>query len=474
MSDVHHKQNLSGRLSRRDLLRYGAYVPLASVLAGVPLLNGCAKRQPGGRIENVVLISIDTLRADHLGCYGYDRPTSPILDKFASKALLFEDVSTPCPWTLPAHGSLLTGLYPSRNGLRTRWEQLPDDVPTLAGLLQQHGFATAGIVNSHWLSPTNGLHRGFEHFVYVKEYADSPEPSKVEDEGLKWLADHSDKPFFLFLHYYDIHSDYASLPRYNEQFLRPYSGTINGSTEQLLDIRYGRIPPPNQADVQHLIDLYDASIRQIDDGMGRVFDVLEKKGLFNNTLVIITSDHGEEFMEHGAILHGRTFFQEVVQVPLIMRGPGLPDGRRIKSMVSLLDIMPTILSLLGITGPSSLDGIDLRQLWQNTRTKASDRILFGEADWNNVVENETVDDIRRMVRRGRFKLHYDRVTKKVQLYDLLSDPHENTNVAAQNSATVDSLFEALQNFMLTEKSGGTVQPLSPEEIERLKSLGYIR
>jgi arylsulfatase A-like enzyme len=474
MSGVNHNQELSDRFSRRDLLRYSLYAPLASALASVPWIDGCAKKQPGGKIENVILISIDTLRADHLGCYGYDRPTTPILDKFASKALLFEDVSTPCPWTLPSHGSMLTGLYPSRNGLRIQWEQLPDDVPTLPGILGQHGFATAGIVNSHWLSPKNGLHRGFEHFVYVKEYVNSPEPSKVEDEGLRWLANHSGRPFFLFLHYFDVHSDYTSLPRYQEQFVRPYSGIVDGSTEQLLDIRYGRIPPPNEADVQHLIDLYDASIRQMDDGLGRVFNLLEQKDLYNNTLIIVTSDHGEEFMEHDAILHGRTFFQEVIGIPLIMRGPALPEGLRVKHPASLLDIIPTVLSLLGIAGPSNLDGIDLRQLWQNARTTASDRTLFGEADWNNIVENETVDDIKRMVRRGMFKLHYDRVTKKVQLYNLLSDPRENTSVAAQNSATVDSLFDALQNFMLTEKSGGAVQPLSPEEIERLKSLGYIR
>jgi arylsulfatase A-like enzyme len=459
-------------ITRRDLLKRGLQAGLAAALPANLWLNGCGKKRRGVKPSNVIMISIDTLRADHLGCYMYHRPTSPVLDEFASQGLLFENAATPCPWTLPAHASLLTGLYPSRHGARTRKNRLPDGVVTLAEVLRQHGFSTAGVVNSHWLSKKNGLHQGFDDFIYVEEYPGMIRSPKVEYDGLNWLSEHSGKPFLLFLHYYDIHSDYCSLPHYEKQFVRPYNGIADGSTTQLYDFRYGQLSP-NQTDIEHLIDLYDASIRQMDDGLGRLFRLIEQKGLFNNTLVIVTSDHGEEFMEHGGVLHGRTYFQEIMHVPLVMRGPGLPQGQRVKEIVSLIDVIPTILALVGIAKPASLDGIDLYPLWQKSGVKPSLRLLFGEADWNNLVDNETVDDIKRAVRQQRYKLHYDRVLKEVELYDIVVDPGEKTNVASRHVGIVDSLFGSLKNFMRIEKTGETVPPLSPQEIEKLKSLGYL-
>ena len=420
------------------------------------------------------MISIDTLRADHLSCYGYQRPTSPSLDKFASQGLLFEDVSTTCPWTLPAHASLLTGLDPRRNGVRARTDRLRDGVLTLAEVLREHDFLTSGIVNSHWLSKTNGLDHGFEEFLYVKEYADRTKPTRVEDEARDWLSKHRNKRFFLFLHYYDVHSDYHSLPHYEKQFVRPYNGIVDGSTSQLLDFRYGRIPLPNQADTEHLIDLYDAGIRQMDDGMERLFALLEKKGMLDNTLIIVTSDHGEEFMEHGGVLHSRTFFQETLHVPLIMRGPNLPQGRRIKGIASLLDVMPTLLAMLGISPPPVLDGINLQPLWQKNKAGSPKRLLFGEADWNNIVDNKTVDDIKRFIRQDHYKLHFNRVTGKLELYDLVNNPEENIDVSSKHTPLVKLMRSRLRDFLRISRTGRTVDPLSPEEVELLKSLGYLQ
>jgi arylsulfatase A-like enzyme len=465
------EQSFGANFTRRRFLKYGLYGGLAVSLASGFWLSGWSstsfRRRP-----NVILISIDTLRADHLGCYGYARPTSPVLDKFASKGVLFEDVSATSPWTLPSHGSLLTGLYPNRNGLRLRRDYLGNDIVTIAEILGEQGFLTAAIVNSVLLSRKFGLDRGFNDFTYVKEDVAQVEPSKVETEALKWLSEHGSKPFFLFLHYYDLHSDYRSLPHYEKQFVRPYDGKADGSTAQLLRHRSGQLSL-NRGDAEHLIDLYDASIRQMDDGLGRLFELLRTKRLLDYTFIIITSDHGEEFLDHGSVLHGRTYFQEVIQVPLLLRGPDIPRSKRIKHMASLVDVMPTILSLLDIPRPDSLDGRDQCPFWQDSDSEPPVRNLFAEADWNNVIQNRIVDDIKRMIRHRRFKLHYDRVTMEKQLYDLSNDPKEKINIALENSSMADSLFLQLQDFMKIETTGQPASPLSPEEINRLRSLGYL-
>lgn len=193
-----------------------------AILSLVPaLLFGCgteAPLLPPQKITNLILISIDTLRADHLGCYGYDRPTSPEIDQFAAQGLLFEDCSAPSPWTLPSHASILTGLYPSRHTLNSPIKYLPAHVLTMAEVLKKQGFSTAAIVNSLNVSRKHGLDRGFDTFSYVEEFRDQMEPSLVENHAVEWLSKNAIEPFFLFLHYYDVHSDYVSLPEYEKMF----------------------------------------------------------------------------------------------------------------------------------------------------------------------------------------------------------------------------------------------------------------
>jgi arylsulfatase A-like enzyme len=465
------KYTSSGHFSRREVLKYGLYSGLTASLGMGLWLGGCSlplfHKKP-----NIILISIDTLRADHLGCYGYDRPTSPVVDKFASEGLLFEDVSATSPWTLPSHGSLLTGLYPHRNGLRLRKDYLPNGVPTMAEVLRNNGFLTAAIVNSFSLSKKFGLDRGFSDFTYVSEDVSRAAPSEVEVEALKWLSNQGNKPFFLFLHYYDVHSDYCSLQGYEKQFVQPYTGTADGSTAQLVRYCQGKLSL-NQVDADHLIDLYDSGVRQMDDGLGRMFEFLETKRLLDHTFIVITSDHGEEFLDHGGVLHGRTYFQEIIQVQLLIRGPDIPQSKRIKHIASLVDVMPTILSLLGISEPPSLDGMNLCPLWQSSNTNPPRRFVFAEADHNNVIQNRIVDDIKCMVRHPRYKLHYDRLSMGKELYDLGEDPQEKINVAVEHSAMADLLFLQLKNFMNLVTAGQEASPLTPEEINKLRSLGYM-
>jgi arylsulfatase A-like enzyme len=364
---------------------------------------------------------------------------------------------------------LLTGLYPSRHGLKSHERYLPSRIPTLASLLSERGWVTAAAVNSHNLSPNFGLDRGFQFYLYVEETADQIEPTTgVTDQAISWLSRPGDKPLFLFMHYYDVHTDYRSLPRYEQDFVTSYEGEADGSTSQLIAFREGRIAL-DEKDAPHLVNLYDAGIRQMDDELERFFSFLKESGIWDQCLLIVTSDHGEEFFERGDFLHGRTQFQEVIRVPLIITGPGVSGPKRIPAPVSLVDIVPTVLRSAEIAPPVDMDGIDLSSYWTKDGTVSDNRILFGEADHNN----EELD-ITRSVRSQNFKLHYNRLTQVLALYDLDRDPAERTDVQSAHPAETEKLMSELRSFMEAEGIEAPTRVLSPEEIEKLRSLGYIR
>jgi arylsulfatase A-like enzyme len=426
----------------------------------------------GGEAERprlVVLVSIDTLRADHLGLYGYERATSPVLDALALESAVFEQAMSSSPWTLPAHATLLTGLYPSRHGLTSHERYLSSSLATLAQLFSRAGYRTAAVVNSHNLGPEFGLDRGFQRYRYVEERADQRAPSsEITDQGMEWVEAAGDDPLFLFLHYYDVHSDYASLPEYEAEFVRPYDGIADGTTAQLASHREGKVAL-SASDGPNLIDRYDAGIRQMDVEIGRFLDFLRERNLADETLLVATSDHGEEFFEHGGVLHGQTQYQEVLRVPLVVRGPGIPAGRRIGTPVSLVDIAPTLLGLTGIEAPQGLDGVDLAPLWAEDDRELEDRYLFAEADHNNVEH-----DITRAVRYRGFKLHFNRLSREYRLYDLSQDPGEREDLSSRQADAVAALSERLERFLASETFEAPVRTLSQEEIERLRSLGYLR
>ncbi len=406
-----------------------------------------------------------------LGCYGYERPTSPALDAVAAGGVLFERALSPAPWTLPAHVSLMTSLQPSRHGVVSHELALADEITTLAEILAGHGFFTVGIVNSFYLGERFGLHRGFRAYDYVIEQERRTKPSRVEELALRRLERGLPEPFFLFLHLYDVHSDYRALPRYVRQFARPYDGVVDGSTHQLRLFRRGKLAL-DRADATRLVDLYVAGIRQLDDGIGRLLARLEEAGHADDTLLVVTSDHGEEFLEHGGVLHGRTHFEEVLRVPLLLRGPGLPAGTRVSEPVSLLDVVPTTLGQLGLAVPEGLDGVDLAPLWAGEAPPAlRERTLFSEADREN-----REPDSQRSVRRGRFKLLFDRATREGALYDLARDPGETRDVAREHPDEARRLRAELDAFLGDARA--RVPPtrlpeLPAEHIERLRALGYL-
>jgi arylsulfatase A-like enzyme len=431
---------------------------------------GCGPAATAER-PNILLISIDTLRADHLSCYGYSRPTSPAIDRLAAEGVLFEQVVASSPWTLPSHASMLTGLNPRNHGLKSRLAGLQEDIPTLAMLLRDGGYTTMALVNAPDFLPRHGLHRGFEKY---REYPPREGGRRVRSgkrqvaQAINWLEEGFDRPFFMFIHNYDVHSGYDPAPEFLDMFATPYDGKIKGSTADLMRARHGELTL-SEDDLRHLIDRYDGGIRQLDSELALLFEYLDRRGLSDSTVVIVTSDHGEEFLEHGGVLHGQTMYSEMLDVPLILRGPGLPAGKRILGLAGLSDITPTVLVLAGVDVPK-MDGMDLTPTWEVGGAIPEDRLTFAEADHRNAEE-----DIKRMVRVGDVKLIYDRLARRQELYDLSRDPSEHRDLATAEPETVQLLMRYLERYEAGEaRDAVELPPLSQEELENLRSLGYLQ
>ena len=459
--------------------RAARFAALTAVLA---VLCACSGAPASARPRNAILISIDTLRPDHLGCYGHARATSPTLDELSARGVRFDDVTAAAPWTLPAHATMLTGLYANHHGVKSHETRLAADVITLAEEFRDNGFQTFAVVNTHNVgAPQYQLDQGFgENFRYIVENEEDPRTLKVRtfnsgdtvvSTAKEFLrARDEDRPFFLFLHFYDVHTDFTPRSEYREQFVGPYSGKLTGSTMQLAETRaLGRTL--DEADVRWLREMYDAEIRQLDDLLARFFAFLDAEGLEDETLFAVTSDHGEEFQEHGGLLHGRTQYQEVLRIPLLLAGPGLPAGTVVSTPVHAVDLAPTLLAVMGIPSRQARDGLDLTPAWSGGTLP--ERLLFGEADHNNVVDGLAVIDVKKMVRRGGTKLLFDVQSRALELYDLARDPLEREDLGRARSADAAALQLELERFLAGAVAGEPVPPLSDEERRLLEALGYF-
>ena len=420
------------------------------------LLTSRDKNRP-----NIILVSIDTLRADHIHGYGYERETTPTLDDLMQRGTSFLNTISPSPWTLPAHVSLFTSLYPHTHGVTDHMLAVNERVPALGELLGRAGYTAGAFTTSPNLSPRHGFGWGFDAYVCKEERAPA-----VCERALAWLTQIQSKEFFLFLHFFDVHNDYTPLPHYLEMFESSYDGEIDGTGKILYEVRDGNMELSDE-DVRHLIALYDGEIRQLDQTLGVFFGALEQKGLLSNTVIIITSDHGEEFMEHGGVLHGRTLYDELVKVPLILVGPTIPAGKLIETQAELIDIMPTILELCGVRIPSGLEGRSLLALISQSDADWPE-IAFAEADHKNEVH-----DVKRIIRTDRYKLYYDRHTKQEELYDIVLDPGESNNILEQKPEVAEELRTKLRAWMATRKGNPTTFTLTDNEKERLRALGYL-
>jgi len=457
------------------------------LLVGLALASCGETAAPRGERPNLVLISVDTLRPDFLGCYGHAGDVSPRIDALAARGVVFEDVTSSAPWTLPAHATMLTGMYPSTHGVRTHEFALTEE--SLATWLGKAGYQTIAVVNSHNIGfPQYGLLRGFDAAEWVPEMEVgsggrmTPGPirnmaARIVKRALQDLErrDRS-RPFFLFLHFYDVHTDFTPFPKWEAKYVAPYEGPLTPITQ---DLNHARIAMQlgnltlTPADVDYLRQMYDAEIRTFDDRLGVLLDELEAQGLLESTIVALTSDHGEEYGEHGGLLHGRTHFQELVRIPLVLAGPGVPVGRRIGVPLHLVDLAPMLYALAGVPPPPRMDGLDASLAWREPERLPARRFLFSEADHNNVTDQgEEVHDVKRMVRLGNLVLQYDTRDGRKELYDLSADPGEQRDLAQAEPELVAELFTALEVFLGREGSARVIGPVSEENQALLDQLGY--
>lgn len=439
---------------------------------------------------NIVLISIDTLRADHLGCYGYPRDTSPRIDALARAGVRFEHAYAQASWTLPSHMCLMTSQYPHVHGVQRESQSLADAGLTLAEVLSRGGYHTAAFISWIYVSRKFGFAQGFDEFVELlppKDQIDNAttaafKAEEVSDRAVRWLDKRpADRPFFLFVHYFDPHIDYDPPPPFDALFDRDHAGRASGKYAWLspyikeLHQQPRRIAP---RDLEHVVALYDGEIRYVDTYVGQLLDALQQKVGLENCLIVLTSDHGEELDDHGSMEgHQWTLYEEVVRVPLIIRPPGRrPAAAVVETPVELIDVATSLLAQVGISPPDAFQGGNVFDL--TDRGFESPRPLFGEIQRHNR---------RQFVRSGRYKLiHTDDIGKNSrgvpvvagsELYDLSTDPRETRDLASQNAELVRTLTADLERMqvLVPESGSAAPQPAGLSEIERrqLESLGYV-
>ena len=405
-----------------------------------PFLEAAAKPGP-----NVVFITIDTLRADHLGCYGYKQISTPNIDSLAAHSARFERAYTPVPVTLPAHTAIFTGTYPTLSGMHDfSGNKLSPTQPTLASILKEHGYATAAVIGSAVLDSRFGLNKGFDfyydHFDFNRLQESNLEEMErpgniVADVALDWLEKNAKTTFFLWMHLYDPHYPYRPPAPYSEQYKdRPYDGEIAFADSQV----------------------------------GRLITFLKAKGLYQNTLIVLSGDHGESLGEHGEKTHGFFIYNATLHVPVIIHLPGVEAAKVLPELASLTDLMPTVLQALKIDIPSQTQGRSLIPLITPAKDEGS-RSLYAETflprihfNWSELrsIETEKYQFIQ---------------APKPELYDLSTDPGETRNLYDEKKAVSEELHARLTKLIrqnsadheLAEKTG-----LDPALMERLKSLGY--
>lgn len=438
------------------LLRRAAWL---AVLAAILLPH------PDRSPRDLVLVSIDTLRADHLGCYGYDRPTTPHLDALAATGVRFERAVAHAPNTLPSHIALMTSRLAGSFARADGEAPLPASARTLAEVLAAQGFATWGFTDGGYLRRAFGLAQGFQHYEDRRAGL-----RRLRARIDTWLDGHAgdQRRMFLFVHTYDVHSPYAPPSKYRRRFLDPTNPSrFVASTANLEAVIHGQ-KHLDADDLRRLVDLYDAGIRYVDEQLGLLLRDLDRRGRLRNAIVIVTSDHGEEFMEHRSLLHWRLFFQPNLHVPLIVRVPGRPPGV-VHGTVGLVDVVPTALDLLGLPPLRTAAGRSLRP--QLDGAPVPPRAVYSEPFAPGMPERSLVTNRHQLLQRGE--------TGALRLFDLTRDPYSLRPVRGAERGVGARLGKELARrragVQAARRTRTAVrrQRLAPRVRRELEALGYL-
>jgi arylsulfatase A-like enzyme len=427
-----------------------ALLPLVVVLS-----CGRESTQP-----NVVLLVIDALRPDHLSCYGYGRPTSPNIDEIAATGVVFENAVCHAPWTKSSFSSMLTSLYPFQHGVVDWASVMPDTLRTLPEVLAQAGYSTACVMNTVALSGEYRVLAGFDRVVVTEK--EDRDAFKTSDDAIELMKGMSE-PFFLMVHYSDVHTPYRPPMKYVDLVrtgddVDPYS--------RLSGYRAGDddIPPPDViAAKKHL---YDGCIRLADDGVARLINYLAEAGIAGRTVLVVTADHGEAFWEHGAAFHAGSVYEEVMRVPLVMSYPPvLPEGKSIAEQVRHIDLLPTILDITETEDHMLREGGSLLDLaGGGTRHARKGAFLPAEAALCECTRPRA--PATRCIRLDGWKFIVESITATTELYNLNQDPGETTDLSACGHAMEDSLSSMLSRVPGIRLGGWRVAlPGAGQEVE---------
>lgn len=501
-------------------LMVAAHLALLRSFSWERMLAQLPKPERANNAPNVLLLSIDTLRPDRLGAYGYAKNLTPNMDRLAGEGALFEQAISQAPWTRPSFGSLLTSTYPSQHGAfvvndpakggyHANWSEmlynagLQDEVMTMAEIFRDHGYATLALQSNWQVSEAQNFDQGFQSFLYeplfeislwdrtflgiygswvpaffgaerkLPFYTSAPSADKVFEVFRALASQGLPQPFFMWINLMDTHSPYNM----REQGVPVEKARVTAS----YDTWDSDIP------IAALREAYDSEVQFVDHYIGKIYDFLKDRGILDDTIVVLLSDHGEDFEDHLAEIrlpgvkvhgrhHGHSLYNELLQVPLIIRFPSrIPQALRIKDAVRLLDVLPTVLELAKIDASPArekFEGASLLPLMRNGKDSLGSRLCYSERTYFGLEQKAVQTDDYKLI------LHVQ--DGSLEFYNLKSDPKETKNLAALRSAEIDRLRSALDQWfermgpLLPSSAPTSQKQLSKEESERLRSLGYIR
>jgi arylsulfatase A-like enzyme len=426
-----------------------------------------SKRPP----TNVILIVIDTLRADHLGCYGYERDTSPQIDRLSETGILFQNAYCQMPSTGPSHASIFTSRYPRNHGLLKNGWDLSHTCLTLAEKLQENDYTTAAIVSSFALDKQFGYAQGFDYYDdnYTEEGSSLPDKNweghKVAkgfdqladvttQKAVNWIGQHNKEKFFLFVHYFDPHVPYTPPDTYVRDFLKEGMNSI-------------------AKDIAN----YDGEVRFVDAEVGKLLTSVKAEGLDSHTLIIITSDHGEGLHQHGWKGHGVLLYDEATRIPLIMTLPGIIPEKLINdSLIESIDIAPTILDVLGLAKEKNFSGESLLPIMLEDKSPSDPTAFLERRHFKNPeFRGFSVRGNKFAVRQKHWKYIWAPEGGIAELYDLAKDPQELSNVVSEHPEVAAKLKEMIILWKEAQESGqvGVVQTIDQQSLDKLKALGYV-
>jgi len=451
-------------------------------LAGISISYFCRSCKK----YDLILITIDTLRADHLSCYGYNRQTTPNIDKLAENGILFKNAYTQFPVTLPSHTSIMTSLYPATHGIKANFHPVDDSFITLAEILKKNSYENMAIVSAFCLNSKRGLNQGFDIYLDTLNSDRAQRKGGEVTDLASVLIERLKRPLFAWLHYFDPHSDYRPPRDYQDLYkeITPKQAKELNKLRTKIVVKGGK---PNEAELEKLIALYDGEIRYVDDQIGKLLDLLKRLNLMRNTIIVITADHGEGFEHDYFFDHGDRLYEEQLRVPLIIWGPEkvIPKGKIVYDTVRLIDIMPTLLDLLdikdddynfqgttllpAIKGDKALDlkvysELVFREKFPQAK---SNMVSLRKRNWKLIVETDDKKNI---------------ITGPEELYDIAKDPSEESNQAqvsrdilSELRNDISSWIDIMSKSVLNSEGDDSKDlDIDDEEVrEKIRSLGYM-